>query len=131
MRVRGHRGGYDFLFAGALTAQLDIVADRAVEQERILPDKGDALAQRREGNVAQVRAVDGHGTGRRIVKAHHQIDDRRLAATRGADQRGRLAGGEGQVEAFEDRMAFVISEADVVEAHLTLAGGSAIASGFS
>ena len=45
MRVSGLGGGDDFLFGRAGLADGDVVADRAVEQEHVLADIGDLLAQ--------------------------------------------------------------------------------------
>ena len=39
-------------------AERDVVADRAAEQEHVLPDIGDLLAQRAARHVGDVLAVD-------------------------------------------------------------------------
>src|SRR5690606_33400096 len=44
--VRGLGGGHNLVFRRAGFAERDVVADRAVEQEYVLPDIGDLPAQR-------------------------------------------------------------------------------------
>src|SRR5438132_1408301 len=46
----------------------DVVGDRAPEDERILQDDGDRAAQRCEGDVANVGAVDQHRAARGVVE---------------------------------------------------------------
>ena len=97
-------------------AVAQVVGDRAGEQHRILEHDGDALAQRSDAVLAHVDAVDQHASGRRVVEARNQADQRRLAGAREADERDHLArpGLEGDV--VQHVRAVGIREADVLEA---------------
>ena len=91
MRVRGLCRGDDLRLAGAELAERDVLADRAAEQVHDLADIGDLPAQRAARYGGDVLAVDQDAPGIDVVEAQDQIEHRRLAAARGADQRGDLA----------------------------------------
>jgi hypothetical protein len=46
MGIGGLGGGDDLVLAGARLTECDVFADRAAEQEGVLPDIGNMLAQR-------------------------------------------------------------------------------------
>ena len=58
VRVGGLGGGDDLVLGRARLAERDVVADRAVEQEHVLPDIGDLLAQRVARHLRDVLPVD-------------------------------------------------------------------------
>ena len=66
-----------------------------------------------------------------VVEARQQVDDRRLAAAGGPEQRDHLAGLGIDVDVVEHGADRVVAEADVVEAHLALDVLELDASGFS
>ena len=66
-----------------------VLADRRVEEVRLLRHHADHLAQALQRHVAHVVAVDRHGAAVDVVEARHEIGDRRLAGAAGADQRRR------------------------------------------
>ena len=60
---------------------------RAGEQERLLRDDAELAAQRVDGDVAQVVAVDQHPTLGRVVEARDELGDGRLARAGRPDER--------------------------------------------
>ena len=76
----------------------DVVENRVVEEEGVLRDDADLVAQRGQLQVANIFAVDPYAAGGDIVHALHQIRERRFAATAGADQCHDLAGFHFQID---------------------------------
>jgi hypothetical protein len=78
----------------------------AVEQEELLEHEADLPGpQRRELGVAERRGVVAghqHLSGRRAVERADDVQQRRLARPRGADDGGQLAAVDGQVDARQD-----------------------------
>ena len=72
-------------------ADAQVLGDRAVEQQRLLIDHADIVAQRRELHGADVHAVDFDRAGLRIERAMQQRERGRLAGAGGADERDGLA----------------------------------------
>ena len=87
-----------------------IVEDRGVQQERILRDDGDLLAQRLDLQVAHVDAIDQHGAAGRIVQPHHQRRQRRLARAGRPDQSDRRARRHVQIDARQHLAGVVVGE---------------------
>ena len=58
MRQSGLRGGLNALFRHVAEAVADIVPHRIVEEDIFLRDHGDLFAQRADGDIANVDAVD-------------------------------------------------------------------------
>ena len=79
------------LARGLGPCELDVVADAAGEQERLLRHDPELTPQRVEGDVGDVVAVDEHAAAERVVEPRQQLGDRRLARAGGTDQRERLA----------------------------------------
>ena len=74
----------------------DVVVDRVVEQHGVLRNDADGRAQARLGDVADVLPIDPHRTPVDIVEAEQQAPDRRFAGAARANDRDRLAGGDGE-----------------------------------
>ncbi len=72
-------------------AVADVVAHRAVKQRGVLGDHADVVAQALLGDVADVLTVDQDASALQVVEAQQQIDQRRLAGARAADQPHPLA----------------------------------------
>ena len=70
----------------------DVLADRAVEQPRVLEDHPERPAEVVAGQVAGVDAVDRDPPAVELVEAHQQVDERRLAGAGRPDDRDGLAG---------------------------------------
>ena len=69
----------------------DVVAHRVVEQNGVLGDDGDLRAQRGDGEVAHVMAVDQQPAAADIEEARQQMHQRSLARSAGADNGDYLA----------------------------------------
>ena len=96
-------GGGDDLVGGRLRLGVaQVVADRHVEEVRVLADHSDGAVQRCQREVADVVAVDADRSRCDVVEARDQRHHRRLAGTRGADEGDRLAGGDVERDAVED-----------------------------
>ena len=72
-------------------AKVDIVADAAGEEHRLLRHVAELVVEGIERVVPDVHAVDKHLALCRVVKARNQAHERRLAAARRADDGKRLA----------------------------------------
>src|ERR1700691_3933259 len=99
----------------------DVVANRIVEENRLLGHVADLATKRSQGQIPQVVAVDADVTRGDIKKARDQIHKGGLAGTAGADQRHYLAPRDDQVD-IPQHLAFAffiaIVEADVFDPDL-------------
>ena len=119
------RGRLDLFRRGVRTAEGDVLADGGGEQHRVLQDDADLRAQRRQGDAAQVDAVDLDRAAGRVVQAQQERDQGRLARSGAAEHRQSAAGRDGQVDVGE-RLRLVLPaerEADAAKAHLAPAAG--------
>src|SRR5205823_13539670 len=96
----------------------DVVPNRRGEEKRVLRDDADLTPERSTLHVAHVDAVDEHAPRGRVVEARHERRERRLSRSRATDQRDRAAGGDHEVDAFEDGPARFIREVDALEPDL-------------
>jgi hypothetical protein len=101
MRVRAFRGRHDLLRAGVEPAVRDVLTDGAAEQTAILTRENHARAPGGKRKLGKRHAVHADGALARIVKSEEQVDDRRLAGARRADDRGRLSAGDAERDALE------------------------------
>ena len=115
MGIGGFGSGDDFFVRRIEVAVEDVLPDRSVEKHRFLRDQADLLAQGREGDVADVNAIDGQTAARDIVETGQQVGDRRFAGTAGADEGDDFARGDFQIEIGKGRVVFVIGKGDMVE----------------
>ncbi len=90
------------LVAGIGPAVEDVVADRAVQQRGVLRHQADLAAQRILRDVGDVLPVDEDAAALDVVEAQQQVDQRRLAGARAADQPDLLAGRDGQRQILDD-----------------------------
>src|SRR5258706_7495878 len=93
----------------------DVVEDGVVEEDGVLRDDADRLAQARLRDIAQVLAVDADGARIDVVEAEQEARDRRLAAARRSDDGDGAAGRDGEGDALEDRPPLVVAEAHILE----------------
>ena len=115
MGMGGLGRGDDLAFARGGTAERDVVADSAGEQEDVLAHIGDRLAQRAAGDFRDILSVDQDRARLRLVEALDQAHDRGFAGARGADEGGGLGGLRHEREAAQHRLAGAIGELDVAE----------------
>ena len=114
----GAGGRLDLLADGVLAAEADVARDAAREQHQLLADHRDLVAQRREGQRAQVAAVEQDAAGGRVVEPRQQVEERRLAGAGAADEGDAAAGLDDERDALEGGVAVGVDEGDVLEADL-------------
>ena len=102
-----------------LAADADVVRDRAVQQTGILEHRGNGAAQRLPRHLGDVHPVDEDFALLRVINALQQVDQRRLACPRRADNGNRLArlNRKGHIADTLRRIGEV--EGDVAELDLT------------
>jgi hypothetical protein len=95
-----------------------VLADRSVEEERVLQHDAQPPAIGIELHRVEIDAVDPDAAAPRFVECGDQTDERRLARARGPHERGHRprAGHEGHV--VDDGGTTRIGERDVLETHL-------------
>ena len=119
-RVRGLGGSLD-LGIGRLEAPVaDVLADRVCEEDRLLRDHSDLLAQRADRHLPDIPAVHADLPSDRIVEAADEVHEGRLPRPRRADERGGLAIAELRRQAFEHEGTVRVAEGDVVEFDVAL-----------
>ena len=74
-----------------------------MEQPRVLEDHAEGAAQVVAGHLARVDAVDRDPAAVDLVEAHQQVDERRLAGARRADDRDRAARLGHEVQVLDER----------------------------
>ncbi len=103
------------LVGGVGPGEGDVVADRPVEQERLLGHHTELATQRGDGDVAQVVAVEQHRPRVQVVEAGDQLGDGGLARAGRAHEGDRLARFDVQVDVVEHGLAGDVAEAHVAE----------------
>ena len=99
------RRRFDLRLSGVHVGVEQIGADGVVEQVGFLRHHADILGQRVEPQVAQVMAVDGDASGRRVVETRDEIGHRRLARATRPHQRRQLAGLEVERDVVQRALA--------------------------
>ena len=100
----------DGFVVGSDPAQCDVVPYRALEEEHVLRNECDRLAQRSDIDACHVGAIDPHCPVERIVEPLDQADDGRLAAARRADKSRRLVGLSHKIEFVENQRSRPVAE---------------------
>jgi hypothetical protein len=94
-------GADDLLLRGVGLAVGDVLADGAVEEQRLLRHVGDLAAQALLGAVAHVLAIHQHAALLHVVQAQQQLGERGLARAGAPHQANALACGDVKVEVLE------------------------------
>ena len=81
----------DLGVGGLGATDADVVAHRPGEEEALLRDDDDPLAQAAQRRVAQVHPVEAHRTFARVVEADHELGQRRLPRAGRPDERDPFA----------------------------------------
>src|ERR1035437_7919522 len=76
----------NLLLAGLRARERDVLANRAVEKERLLKDDAERRSLRIEAHRREIHAVDARDAARRNVEGRYEADDRRLARAGGPDE---------------------------------------------
>src|SRR6058998_2618 len=84
--VSGFSGLVNFLWRSAQPAELDIVKDCIVEQERLLCDEPHPFTQRFLRDRAQILSIDFDSPGSRVVQAQDQRENSAFTRTASTDQ---------------------------------------------
>jgi hypothetical protein len=118
VRVGGlRRAGY-LLFGRTRLAVGNVLPHGPVEDQRLLQEHGDVLAQRVQGEVLRVVPVEPDGARVRVVEAQQQLGDGGLARPALADQRERLARPDAERDLLERGLPRPrVGERDRVELH--------------
>src|SRR5690242_16435 len=115
MRFRFPGRAHDLGIGGIGFAEQDVVADRAMQQGRILRHHTDAAAQAFLADIPDVLAADKDTAALDIVKTEQQVDERRLAGAGAADYAEFLPGPDIEGQVFDKAAAAAIVECDVLE----------------
>eukprot|EP01132_Coremiostelium_polycephalum_P018347 gene18347-biopygen9866 len=94
---------------------MDVFANAAVEQAGLLGNQADLLVQRMLGHLAHVLAVHQHLALLHVVETQEQAQQGRLAGARSTHQADFLAGGDDDIQVFENRTVTAIAEADIAK----------------
>ena len=122
-------GFHELLFGGVGTAEEDVFADGAVEEEGLLQDDAELLAITAEADGGEVDAVDQDLAAGRGVEGADQRDDGGLAGAGGADQGGDGAGFGFEADAVKDGLVGLVGEGDIVEGDVAVDGAMAVRCG--
>ena len=110
------RGFVHFLIAdNAFDAVNDILADGAGEEERLLFDDADLLAQVMDGIVIDIASIQVHSAGGDIIKARQQVHQGGLARPGGAQQGYRLAGCTFKAHIAQDGIILFVFKGDILK----------------
>src|ERR1700676_820881 len=115
VRMCGGGGSDDLRLAGVELAERDVLADRAAKQMHDLADIGDLLAQRTARYRGYILTVDQDAPGTYVIETQQQVEHRRLAATRRADEGGDLAPLRDKAHALQHWRVGTVGEMYVVE----------------
>ena len=119
----GELAGADELGVGGVgVAPAQVLLDGAGEQDVLLQDDGDLVAQPGQVVVAHVDAADHHAPGGHVVQARDELDERRLPRAGAAhDAQGR-ARGDRQVDPAQGVGLGLpgVAEGDALEADLAV-----------
>ncbi|ESS36533.1 hypothetical protein P355_2306 [Burkholderia cenocepacia KC-01] len=106
----------DHLAAGRVAlAVRDVVRERVVEQDGVLRDDAERVAQAALGDEPQVLTVDPDRARIGLVQPEQQPRERRLARPAAADHRDRLPGLDAERHVEQDLPARLVAEVDVLE----------------
>src|SRR5690606_16103720 len=99
----------------------DVIADRVVEEHRVLRHHADRRTRALLRHVANILAVDADRTFLNIVEAEDEARDGRLARPRGADDSHSLSCRNLEADALEDWAVGVVGEHHVLELNVAAA----------
>ena len=112
--------GDDLLLAGSRTAKGDVLPQGPAEDEGVLQDQADLLAQRLQGVVPNVLAINQDRAPGGVVEARDQANQGALTGARGPDDGNLLSRRDRQVNMREHGLAGLVLEGYVAELDLTL-----------
>ena len=86
-----------------------------MEDDRLLQDHADPVAEVGQGQAADRQAVEADLAPGRVVEPHQEVDQRALAAPGRPDERDLHPGLDPEADVPDDRLSRLIAEADPVE----------------
>ena len=95
----------------------NVVADRIVEQERLLEHHTDVLSQLAHVEPTQIDAIQCDAALLHVVKAQQQPNDGALAGSSGTHQRDRLPWRNGHTHSVEHLVVIPVTKHHVFERH--------------
>ncbi len=117
----GRLGPSDHLVSGrALAAIGDVVADRVVEQHRVLGHDADRRTQAGLRHSAYILAVDFHHAASDVIEPEDQPEDSRLACSRRPDHRQAAPARHLERDIAQSRAVLPIVEIHIAEGHAPL-----------
>src|SRR5437660_20786 len=119
----------DLGFGGAEPAIGDVGAHRVIKQADLLSDDSDGATQRRERHRTNVLPIDRDAPLTNIEKPRDQVEDRRFARSRRADEGNGAARRNRQRDIVERYSAGRVAKRDRIEANLPPADGQRLGSG--
>ena len=115
MRIGGLGGIDDLVFACSGFAEFDVFANRATEQEHILPDIGDVLAQRLTRTQSHILVVDENLAALCVIETQDQIEYRRFSTAGWTDQGGELARLRHKRHSTQYRFVAAVREVNIIK----------------
>ena len=110
---------YDLLIGISLIAKSDVLPDSSCFQPGILENHAIGTPETFPGNVADVCTVHLNGPVIDIVKAHEEIDDRRLPASGRAHNGHPLSLADLEVKVFDELFARLIRKLHMRKGHIS------------
>src|SRR6185312_9093645 len=119
MGIGGSRGGFDVSERGIGPAVRDVGANAVIEEERILQDDPDVAPDGALLECPQVVPIEVNRALERVVEAHHERHERRLAGAARTHDGERLTDAGREVDAAQQRTSrLLIVEGDGFEMDL-------------
>ena len=107
------------ILAASMTCS-DVVVERVVEEDGLLVDVTDELAQVVDTDILDVLAVDEHLAARHVVIARNEIDERRFTRARLSHEGDGLALRHREVDVLQHLATLDIVERNILQLHLVL-----------
>src|SRR5213082_1093356 len=117
VRVGGPGGGDDFIFARSRPGVGDILGDARREENRLLQDDGELVAQIGQVEVAQICSIQENLARGRVIETSQQIHQRGLAGAGGPGDAKARARFDFKRNVAQDRPVLFVSEGNVAEPH--------------
>ena len=118
--VRLLRRGDDLLVGRIGLADGNVLTDRGILEPGLLQDHAKVAAKRMPRHFVDPFIIYRDRSAVRIIETHQQIDQRRLAASRGADDRDPHAVLGVKRKVFDQFFALIIGEIHILYIHLTV-----------
>ena len=103
VRIGGPGGGLDLRITGVQIPIANVLPQGIVEEHHILRYNANVRPQRRQGNTADIHAIDGDAAASRRIKAGHQMDQRGFPGPTRSYQCHHFAGCNGQIDIAQDQ----------------------------